>query len=39
MKNDNCSVSCELGVDPAIKFRGGDFSNMWQSSLITSSLL
>jgi len=25
--------------DPASKFRGGDFSNIWQSSLITGSLL
>jgi len=27
------------GVDPVSKFRGGDFSNIWQSSLITGSLL
>jgi len=26
-------------ADPASKFREGDFSNIWQSSLITSSLL
>jgi len=27
------------GADPASKFRGGDFSNIWQSSLITGPLL
>jgi len=27
------------GTHPASKFRGGDFSNIWHSSLITGSLL
>jgi len=27
------------GEDPATKVREGDFSNIWQSSLITGSLL
>jgi len=26
-------------ADPASKFRGDDFSNIWQSGLITGSLL
>ena len=26
------------GLDPVTKVRGGDFSNIWQSSLITGSL-
>jgi len=30
---------CCSGADPASKFRGGNFSNIWQSSLITGSLL
>jgi len=40
------NLSCPLnsgypmpGANPASKFREGDFSNIWQSSLITSSLL
>jgi len=30
---------CRAGADKASKFRGGDFSNIWQSSLIMVSLL
>jgi len=29
----------EPEADPGSKFRGGDFSNIWQSSLIMGSLL
>ena len=32
MARSQC-VNLNLGADPARKFRGGDFSNIWQSSL------
>jgi len=28
-----------VGTDPTSKFRGGDFSDIWHSSLIPNSLL
>ena len=34
-----CQYGQSAGADPASKFREGDFSNIWQSSLITGSLL
>jgi len=32
-------VVIRSGADPASEFRGGDFRNIWQSSLITGSPL
>jgi len=33
------SLHSSTGGDPASNFRGGDFSNIWQSRLIMRSLL
>jgi len=35
---DDCFQDCKM-ADPATKVGGGDFSNIWNSSLITGSLL
>ena len=37
--NLKCTASDRHREDSASKFRGGDFSNIWHSSLITGSLL